>query len=385
MDIQKAFRASPLLPAHKRFVPIYWQDHVYIDHVVPFGLATAGGIQGVIADAIVDILAAFDIEPTFKWVDDFIFFREPVPLGLDSDESLALWYRFDVDDIKRCTAPLGILWHDLDSKGQDFSFEVEYVGFNWDLVNKVVKLPERKRLRYLTRLLSFTSNLKAQLVPAMKLLGTLQHITFVYVLGRAYLPALTRFISKFDGNRFMYRFIDRAVLKDLTWWHEVLSHPDISCSLLPRSFVDKDIWVDASTSWGIGLWIANRWAAWHLRPGWSNQNRDIGWLETIAIEIAAMWLATQNIHDAHARIYSDNTGVIGALLKGRSRNAARNNSIKRISHLLAPFNISLDPCYVASADNKSDPISRGELGPSNMRLQIAFSLPRDLQPFLDYV
>ena len=98
-----------------------------------------------------------------------------------------------------------------------------------------------------------------------------------------------------------------------------------------------------------------------------------------------MWLATQNIHDAHACIYSDNTGVIGALLKGRSRNAARNDSIKQISHLLAPFNISLDPCYVASADNKSDHISHGELGPSNMHLQIAFSLPRDLQPFLDYV
>ena len=216
MDIQKAFCASPLLPAHKCFVPIYWRDHVYVDHVVPFGLATAGGIQGVIVNAIVDILAAFGIEPTFKWVDDFLFVREPIPLGPDSEGDHTLQYPFNIDDIKRCTAPLGIPWHDLDSKGQDFSFNVEYVGFDWDLLNKVVKLPERKRLQYFTHLLSFISNLKAQLVLAMKLLGTLQHITFMYILGHTYLPALTHFISKFNGNRFMYRFIDRAVLKDLT-------------------------------------------------------------------------------------------------------------------------------------------------------------------------
>lgn len=152
----------------------------------------------------------------------------------------------------------------------------------------------------------------------MRLHGTLQHITFVYIFGRAYLPALTRLIAKFGNNRFAYRFVDRAVTRDLNWWHDTLSCTKFSRSLLPRKTIDLNIWVDASTSWGIGLWIHSHWSAWGLQPGWSNGQWDIGWLETIAIELAALWLSTQNIYDSHVHVNSDNTGVIGALNKGCS-------------------------------------------------------------------
>jgi hypothetical protein len=116
--------------------------------------------------------------------------------------------------------------------------------------------------------------------------------------------------------------------------------------------------------------------------GWRIAGRDIGWAETIAVELAALWIADAGICDAHVRVYSDNTGVIGALLRGRSRSVPRNQSIRRISHILAPINVTIDSQYVASASNKSDPFSRGELGPANKMLPIHFALPGELQPFL---
>jgi hypothetical protein len=131
--------------------------------------------------------------------------------------------------------------------------------------------------------------------------------------------------------------------------------------------------------------IGDMWAAWKLADGWKNAGREIGWAETIAVELAALWIADAGICDSHVRISSDNTGVIGALSRGRSRSVPRNQAIRRISHTLAPINVTIDSFYVASASNRSDPISRGELGPAGKKLVIRFALPKELHPFLVHV
>jgi len=77
MDIKAAFRNSPIWLPHKVFCIVAWAGTFYVDHVFPFGLATAPGIQGCVADATVDILAFWKIAPVFKWVDDFSFLHEP--------------------------------------------------------------------------------------------------------------------------------------------------------------------------------------------------------------------------------------------------------------------------------------------------------------------
>ncbi|KAJ7926936.1 hypothetical protein B0H13DRAFT_1574640, partial [Mycena leptocephala] len=58
-------------------------------------------------------------------------------------------------------------------------------------------------------------------------------------------------------------------------------------------------------------------------------------------------------------IHGDNTSVIDAYKLGRSRNIPRNMSIRRITEMLIPRNLSISPIYVPSADNLADPISRG--------------------------
>jgi len=36
--------------------------------------------------------------------------------------------------------------------------------------------------------------------------------------------------------------------------------------------------------------IGNQWAAWKLIPGWDSAGRDIGWAESIALELAILML-----------------------------------------------------------------------------------------------
>ena len=145
MDIKAAFRNSPIWPPHKVFCVVAWDGAFYVDHVFPFGLATAPGIQGCVADATVDILAFWEIAPVFKWVDDFSFLREPCNTVMHEDGSMTHSYAYSLVDIIRLTGWLGIPWHPVEKKGHDFTFSAVYVRFNWDLECHAVSLPERKR------------------------------------------------------------------------------------------------------------------------------------------------------------------------------------------------------------------------------------------------
>jgi len=140
--------------------------------------------------------------------------------------------------------------------------------------------------------------------------------------------------------------------------------------------------VDTSTSWGVGVVSGTTWYAWALIPGWKSDGRDIGWAETIALELAVLILSDEGFHDCSIIVHGDNTGVIGAYDKGRSRNIPRNDSIRRITSNIIPNNIMIIPTYVASALNRADPISRGILGPSHLWAVSPPALPPELTCFL---
>ena len=77
---------------------------------------------------------------------------------------------------------------------------------------------------------------------------------------------------------------------DLLWWRAILSETRIGHSLLPPLHWDPDVWVDASTSWGIGLLVKGWWAAWKLSDRWNEAGHDIGWAEMIAMELTLLWM-----------------------------------------------------------------------------------------------
>src|SRR5882724_12013621 len=129
--------------------------------------------------------------------------------------------------------------------------------------------------------------------------------------------------------------------------------PGGSHSLSPCHKVDPDVWVDMSSSWGIGIVIGKHWATWHLREGWKTGDRDIGWAESVALELVVLWLVTQDFADCEVAIKGDNTGVIGPFNKGCSRNVSRNAAIQRMVASLVPLNITVLPVYVASVVNSA--------------------------------
>ena len=124
--------------------------------------------------------------------------------------------------------------------------------------------------------------------------------------------------------------------------------------MLPHISVDPDIWVDASTDWGMGVGLGQKWAAWKLKPIWKSDGWDIGWGELIALELAILLLMQVGHIDCDIVIHGDNTGLIGAFSKGCSHNVLQNDSICHMVASIIPNNISISPVYIPSASNKAD-------------------------------
>src|SRR5882724_4520002 len=78
--------------------------------------------------------------------------------------------------------------------------------------------------------------------------------------------------------------------------------------------------------------------------GWKAADQDIGWAETVSV----------GIHNVKVVVHGNNTGVLGALKKGRSQNTACNLSICRMAGTMVSANILLDPLYVISEANLAD-------------------------------
>jgi len=138
LDIAKAYRNSPISPNHKKYLCILWKGGVYVQHAMIKGLATAGHIQGCVTDVTLSVLKFHEIKPAVKWVDDFVFFRVPLPaIGPLPSKPV---FKFDLSTILALTSPLGIPWHPISKKGHDFSASFSYVGFDWYLPSQSVSL-----------------------------------------------------------------------------------------------------------------------------------------------------------------------------------------------------------------------------------------------------
>jgi hypothetical protein len=378
LDVDSAFRCCPITPSQQRNFIIHWDNSYYVDHVAPFGATSSGGVFGRVADAKSAILEAKKIGPSKKWVDDFAFFRFPIAFTLGTPS-----FSYALSDIYDLAAQLGWPWKE--SKTRPFSVEFKYLGFLWNLSSKTVQIPDSKKLRYLIKLQPWIQDQKFTRKDAESLLGTLVHCSLAVPDGRSRLPAIARFVSSFNHLSLPYarRLPNPSVLSDVKWWRTQLTSDFCGSKLSkPPPVSPTSFWVDASSSWGIGIVFGTRWDFWKLSKGWDKEGRNIGWAEMVAIELGLLFAVHMGYSDVHFVIKSDNQGVIHAIQGGKSRSPEQNLVLQRITAILLHYNIWLSSSYVPSLDNLADRPSRGLFVPSHSRATSTFTLPPILTPFL---
>jgi hypothetical protein len=362
-----------------------WNDLFYIDHVAPFGASSSGGVFGRVADALMAMLRFHKIGPALNWVDDFLFLAFPSNSAsyTPQENNWTPSFSYSLDSIFAFTSPLGWPWKD--SKTRPFAPIFKYLGFNWDLIEKTVQIPDEKKSQYLSKLESWTPGNKSTQREAQSLLGTLVHCSLAMPDSRSHLPALSRFATSFNMalSPFTQKSPNPSVLSDIAWWREHLS-TNFAGSRLHRPPPPSpiDFWVDASTDWGIGIVFNGEWDSWKFSTQWRSNGRNIGWAEFVAIEIGLIVAISNGYSNIHFTIRSDNQGVIHAIKGGKSRSSVQNTVLQRITCLLNSHNIWISSLYVPSSTNLADSPSRGFAIIEFPRRHFNISLPSALKPFI---
>ena len=382
-------------------------------------------------DALLDILRAAGIGPSLRWVDDFIFFllerrfleeynrlRERWRSRIASNggrqqKGGRFWYRGDalpndqpeefvedmslplkdlfadqgkpsssifsysMENVDAISARLGVPWEH--SKDIPFGNVVPFIGFEWDLDNKTVKLQEKKKQKYLSALEEWRRRATHTLDDVQRLYGKLLHTCLVVPEGRAYLTKLEKMLGVFHDAPHKPRHPPRNTDNDLLWWLRTLSEP-ILCREIPGAseVIDVQAFSDASSSLGIRVVIRDRWRAWALKPGWNNDEKDITWAEAVGMELLVRTILDQAPRGAKFKIYGDNRGVVEGWWSGRSRNTETNEVFKRLHSILRVHGCEIYTRYVPSASNPADGPSRGVL-PSLNKLLPPVELPPELE------
>jgi len=96
-------------------------------------LSSASNIQGTPADALIAIFKLKAIPNVLKWVDDLLFFHIPSLHPPSILLPLLVHYDYEITTILAITNLLGVPWHLIESKGQEFQSVLTYIDFIWSL------------------------------------------------------------------------------------------------------------------------------------------------------------------------------------------------------------------------------------------------------------
>jgi len=348
-DVDAAFRNIPTHPSARPFLACMIGQEVHLDNCLNFGASPCPGIWGRVADAMVEIYLREGVEALIKWVDDFVFFRYPRDTGKEGVYN----YSYTEDKIWKIAESLGWPW--APKKFVPFASVFTYIGFRWDL----------------GKLATWTESFRPTLTEVESLIGTLYKLRASFNQSR---------------NRWVRHGVPRQVQEDLEWWRHKFAEDHVGMEVIKPPPPSSDrIYVDASTSWGIGLRYNDRWLAWKLRHGWQTEGRNIGWAEMVAVELALRTLIAQGIKGQHFIIHSDNQGVVGSLRSGISRGTTQNAILRKIVGLMQENKIWLTTEWVSTHENPADDLSRGVLDQARKAVARRPAIPQHLAGLIEAI
>ena len=227
-DVDAAFRNIPTHPSVCPFLAVSLSGSIHLDHCLNFGASPCPGVWGCIADAMVDIFHAKGITSVIKWVDDFVFFRYPLPNSSNGTPQ----FLYDETQLWNIAKPLGWPW--LLKKCFPFATTFAYIGFSWNLITKTVSLPNAKKTKYLLKLTHWTLTFKPTCEEIESLIGTFNHINLILPEGKTRMIHLYKLQASFHHarSRWTWHRLSAAALEDLLWWRSKLQEPFIGLQVI---------------------------------------------------------------------------------------------------------------------------------------------------------
>ena len=274
-DLKDAYRIVPVHPDDYHLLGIAWDECVYVDRALPFGLCSAPKIFSVVADFIAWVLHQQGIPHQLHYLDDFLF------LGAQSSPEAAN----ALDIFSRTLHALGIPIAVHKTEGPTTS--LTFLGIVIDTLTFELRLPDDKLSRLQGQLQSWVKKSSCRRNELESLLGHLSHAATVVRPGRNFLRQLFPLLSQARDDHH-YIHLTAGARADLLWWKVFLQAWN-GRSFFPQRSPSIVVTSDASGTFGCGAFAPGHgWFLLKWPESWDAAN--IAAKELVPLVIAAsLW------------------------------------------------------------------------------------------------
>jgi len=340
IDIKSAFRLLPVHPADRHLLSMKWDQNIFIDTCLPFGLRSAPKLFNVLADLLSWILEQWQVAPVLHYLDDFLTMGPPQSPVCSNNLTVIK------DTCSRLGIPLAL------EKVEGPTDCLTFLGISLDTQSMQARLPDDKLHRIRHQVASWLTREKATKREILSLVGLLQHATKVLIPGRTFLARMYYAAARLNRLSY-YTRLTKTFRSDLRWWHLFASYWN-GLSFLDCSLPGHEIHTDASGGWGAVF--GTQWMQLAWSKEWSQL--DIMAKELLPIVLAcAVWGPL--LSGCRVEFKCDNQSVVESIRKGSSKEAISMHLLRCLWFFSAHFEIGVMACHIPGAVNTAaDQLSR---------------------------
>ena len=241
VDIAHAYRNILVYPTDRLVLGLQWENNIFIDKVLPFGLRSAPKIFCAISDALEWILHTKGVSACLHYIDDFLTFGYPGSNQCDINLHIL------IQTCQELGLPLAVL------KVEGPAAIIIFLGIELNTVLMTMRLPDEKLARLKELIHKWLTCHAAKKRELLSLIGQLVHACKVVIPGRIFLRRMLDLAaSRHDLDHWIR--LNEGFRSDLVWWDMFMDSWN-GVSLLKSHIQhppDVHIFTDASGSWGCG-------------------------------------------------------------------------------------------------------------------------------------
>ena len=350
VDIESAYRLIPVHPQDRPLQAMKWDNHIYVDPMLPFGLRSAPKIFNAVADALNWYLHQAGIQYCIHYLDDFIVVTPPG--SPEGQKCLTI-----LDQV--CSA-LGVPIAEHKRDGPTTC--LVFLGIEINTSTFMLRLPTDKLQRLQALLEEWGDRKSCSRKELESLIGLLNHACKVVRSGRSFLRRmidLLHSVHRPPHSSIPIR-LNTGFRSDLAWWRAFVSKWNgVSFLPAPSHSPTVEMSSDASGSWGCGAWYHSSW----FQVPWDGRSQllPIACKELIPIIlVCATWGHQWGGH--RVVCHCDNQVVVACLRSRTSKHKGLMHLLRCLVFVEAYFDCHLYPTYINTRLNHlADDLSRDNL------------------------
>lgn len=350
VDLKSAFRMVPVRREDWQLLGVHWNNQLYLDKCLPFGLRSAPFLFNEFAKALSWIMTNnYGMVSHIHYLDDYFIVGSP-----NSNQCLSLVSTM-LSLCSRLGVPIAM------DKLEGPATAIVFLGILVDSVKQELSLPPVKLSELVELVESWQHRKQCTKRQLLSLIGKLCFAARVVPAGRFF---LRRLIDLSCTAKALHHHIhlNTDARADITWWLNLLPSWNGKSIFLEPVWTTNErinLYTDASGTLGYGAYYQGAW----LRADWlpDQASYDIQWKELYAILIAAITWG-HKWSGLKIRFNCDNSAIVQSWAKGSSRNRDVMSLLRRLFLVAARGQFTISMAHIPGCRNVlADALSRNLL------------------------